>query len=113
MQTLTFYADYMQTNKFLTFHEVWRMVNDESEQTQRDAKIIIYYAAESLRICGILLQPFMPSKMKRLLDMLGVDEKKRLFEHARFGIDVDYGGPKCDLGGGADASLFPPLTAEW
>ena len=89
------------------------MVNDPNENTQRDAKVIIYYAAESLRICGILLQPFMPAKMKRLLDMLGVDEDKRLFEQARFGADFDFGVPLCDLGEGADASLFPPLTAEW
>lgn len=113
MPALALDADYIQTNKLLTFHEVWRMVNDESEKTRNDAKIIIYYAAESLRICGILLQPFMPSKMKRLLDMLGVDETKRLFEHARLGVDPDYGVPKCDLGAGADTSLFPPLTAEW
>lgn len=106
-------ANKPQTNKFLTFHEVWRMVNDPNEKTQRDAQVIIYYAAESMRICGILLQPFMPAKMKRLLDMLGVDDDKRLFEHARFGADFHYGVPVCELGEGADASLFPPLTAEW
>jgi methionyl-tRNA synthetase len=103
----------LQTNKLVAFHEVWRKVNDPDESIQRDVKVIIYYAAESLRICAILLQPFMPSKMKRLLDILGVDEQKRFYQHASFGCDFDYGIPKCDLGRGADNSLFPPLTAEW
>lgn len=55
----------------------------------------------------------MPSKMKRLLDMLGVDEAKRCYQSARLGADFDYGIPKCDLGKGTENTLFPPLTAEW
>lgn len=102
-----------ETNRFLAFQEVWRKVNDPVEAVQRDVQIVIYYAAESLRICGILLQPFMPGKMKRLLDLIGVDGDKRSYEKARLGADFDYGNPKCDLGKGADESLFPPLTAEW
>ena len=74
---------------------------------------MIYLAAETMRICGILLQPFMPSKMKQLLDMLGVDDEKRLYVHAKFGTDLDYGNPRCDVGRHADDSLFPPLTSEW
>lgn len=103
----------VQTNRLLAHHEVWRKVNDPNENVQHDVKIVIYYAAESMRICGILLQPFMPSKMKRLLDMLGVADDRRLYDHSTFGADLDYGVPKCDLGKGADDSLFPPLTAEW
>jgi methionyl-tRNA synthetase len=102
-----------KTNRFITHNEVWRRVNDPIEKTQRDVKIIIYYAAESMRICGILLQPFMPSKMKQMLDMVGVDERRRLYQHAGFGADLNYGVPLCDLGKTPDTSLFPPLTSEW
>jgi methionyl-tRNA synthetase len=97
----------------MTYHEVWRRVNDPSEKVQREVKIIIYYAAESMRICGILLQPFMPTKMKQMLDMLGVDDAKRSYRYAAFGTDFDYGIPRSSLGTGIDDSLFPPLTAEW
>lgn len=88
------------------------MARDPNEKAQRDVKIIIYYAAEALRICGILLQPFMPSKMERLLDMLGVDETRRDYDHAKLGRDLNYGIPKADLGKTPDTSLFPPLTSE-
>jgi methionyl-tRNA synthetase len=104
---------HIQTNRLLAFHEVWRKTKDPDDKAQREVQTIVYYGAESLRICGILLQPFMPSKMERLLDMLGVEKERRLYRNARFGTDSDYGVPKCDLGNGADDSLFPPLTAEW
>lgn len=68
---------------------------------------IIYMCAESLRICGILLQPYMPSKMKNLLDVLGVDPQNRMFINATQ-PDYDYGTPLVDLAKGAKVSLFPP-----
>ncbi len=50
--------------------------------------------------------------MEQLLDMLGVDEMRRSYNHAKLGKDASYGTPKADVGKGADASLFPPLTSE-
>lgn len=55
----------------------------------------------------------MPSKMKRCLDLLGVEEDKRTFEYARFGADFSYGTPVVDPGkAGSEGTLFPPLIAE-
>ena len=73
---------------------------------------IIYLSAESLRICGILLQPFMPSKMKELLDVLWIKDDARTYANAVLGSDTDYGAP----GGMAGPrtrfaeNLFPPLA---
>jgi methionyl-tRNA synthetase len=50
-------------------------------------------SAESIRITAILLQPFMPEKMKVALDMMKVDESKRTFGHAQVGADWTYGPP--------------------
>jgi len=58
------------------------------------------------------LQPYMPGKAADLLDMLGVDKKKRRFEDARFGVDKMYGTAILPLGTGAWDALFPPLTIE-
>lgn len=73
---------------------------------------IIYVCAESIRICGILLQPFMPTKMGLLLDMLGVHDKQRTLEYARVGADQNYGEPAVELGAGVSGTLFPPLALE-
>lgn len=79
---------------------------DKQEQVDR----IIYLCAESLRICGILLQPYMPAKMAQLLDMLGVAEDARMWANASLGADQDYGEPKYEIGKGTQV-LFPPLSS--
>lgn len=67
---------------------------------------------ESLRIVGILLQPYMPTKMSQLLDILGVEETRRTFEFAVIGADDSYGvtqsSPKTEF----SDTLFPPLPQE-
>jgi len=71
----------------------------------------IALTVETLRICGILLQPYMPEKSRLLLDQLGVDESKRTAEYAMVAADMDYGTPKTVLGEGYAAILFPPVLA--
>ena len=70
---------------------------------------MLFNVAESLRIAGILLQPFMPTKSKELLDVLRVDStrpSKRAFSAAVFGSDAEYGE------GIKKTVLFPPLIVE-
>ena len=58
-----------------------------------DVALSCYLAAlETLRITGILLQPFIPHTSERLLDGLGVPVDERSVEYARVG--------KGDVGGG-------------
>ncbi|KAJ5096093.1 hypothetical protein NUU61_005449 [Penicillium alfredii] len=88
-----------KTNKYFHAAEPWK-----GPEPQR----VLYNVAESLRISGILLQPFMPSKADELLTLLRVDTdaSKRAFSAAVYGKDPDYGeGMKRGI-------LFPPLLAE-
>ena len=39
---------------------------------------------ETLRVCGILLQPFIPAKAGMLLDALSISHSERSFQHARY-----------------------------
>lgn len=96
-----------QTNAYMQASAPWDL-GDPEKQEQLDC--VIYLCAESLRICGILLQPFMPAKMKQLLDMLGVAEDARMYEDASLGNDEDFGEPKVEIGKEAEV-LFPPLTS--
>ena len=73
---------------------------------------IIYLCAESIRICGILLQPYMPGKMDQLMDMLGVAPHARKFANAILGSDSDYGISKVALGKGREGVLFPDLRSD-
>jgi methionyl-tRNA synthetase len=83
-----------------------------NQRDKEDITSTIYACAESLRIVGILLQSYMPSKMSQLLDMLGVDEARRTFDYAVVGADDSYGDPKLPLGRNGWDSLFPPLPVE-
>ncbi|GAB7345326.1 hypothetical protein MBLNU457_3679t1 [Dothideomycetes sp. NU457] len=79
---------------------------------QRRMECIIYLIAESLRIMGILLQPFMPDKAKQLLDSLGVSPDRREFQHAVICGDKDYGRSSVPAGQKAPA-LFMPLESDF
>lgn len=74
---------------------------------------IIYACAESIRICAILLQPVMPERMKHVLDLLGVDEGRRMIGDATVGADREYGIPMVDVGVGRSGVVFPPLTSDF
>lgn len=104
------------TNSYLHQATPWSLAKELAEvpnpKLQPELDKIIFLAAESLRIAGILLQPYMPNKASRLLDMLGVDENSRTFAHARSGRDSEYGTSKVPLGKGTQGVLFPPLTSD-
>ncbi|TFY75105.1 hypothetical protein EWM64_g8907 [Hericium alpestre] len=70
-------------NKMLTDVEPWRA--DTPDETV--AKVYAV-SSEALRICAILLQPFIPSKAAMLLDALGVDASARTWAHAQFGTGI-------------------------
>ncbi|PYI15835.1 hypothetical protein BO86DRAFT_311067 [Aspergillus japonicus CBS 114.51] len=68
-------------------------------ETQR----VIYNVAETIRMSGILLQPFMPTKSKEILDMFQVHPQRRSFASAEYGSDPSYGEDT------KKKALFPPL----
>lgn len=65
---------------------------------------------------AILLQPYMPTKARQILDILGVEEGKRGFGDAVVGADLTYGRAVVESGGkggkGAYGTIFPPLAVE-
>ncbi len=72
--------DSTQANQLMTNTAPWAATTDT--QTVIDLYVCII---ECLRICGILLQPFMPSKEDMLLDALGVPAEERFIANANLG----------------------------
>ncbi|KAL8403989.1 hypothetical protein RB594_009024 [Gaeumannomyces avenae] len=100
----------VQTNKFITDMAPWELVKHPDDvDKQKQMTATIFYCAEALRISGILLQPFMPTKAAELLDILGVHETRRTWAYTNVGADSEYGAPFRHPGGGAFEGLFPPL----
>ena len=65
------------------------MFTDSAPWRMDDATGPLIYAYSALRICGILLQPFMPTKAAELLDRLGVSEHLRRWEDLVWPIEVN------------------------
>lgn len=66
----------------------------------------LFFASETLRITGIVLQPIMPTKSKELLDALGVAEGRRRWVDA----EVGTGGERVMVP--RKGHLFPPVVSE-
>ena len=94
-----------------------RLLSAEQKETNESIKDkldrIVFMNVETLRIAGIMLQPFMPDTASRLLDMLGVEEGRRDWQSRYVGCDDSYGIPKVDLGRGEQGYLFPGLTSDF
>ncbi|KAK0727225.1 putative METHIONYL-TRNA SYNTHETASE, mitochondrial [Lasiosphaeria miniovina] len=99
----------IETNKFFTETAPWNLVKQKGMETALARAI--YLAAESLRITGILMQPFMPGKATELLDALGVANDMRTLDHATPYTDFDYGTPFVALKR-PYSGLFPQLPVE-
>jgi methionyl-tRNA synthetase len=85
-----------------------------AEELNNDIHRIVYLNAETLRLVGIMLQPFIPAKAKELLDMLGVSDERRNWDWCSVGKDDGYGVPMIDVGAGKGfRQLFPVLVNQW
>ncbi|XP_038049947.1 methionine--tRNA ligase, mitochondrial-like [Patiria miniata] len=64
-----------QANAFVQRHEPWNLIKSKDDQPWLET--VLHVAMETLKICGILLQPVVPDTADRLLSRLGVDASDR------------------------------------
>ncbi|KAH3804912.1 hypothetical protein DPMN_133205 [Dreissena polymorpha] len=64
-------------------HAPWKLKNSTNPSDIEYVKTVIHISLETLRVCGILLQPAIPAISDRLLSRLGIPAEKRTFELAR------------------------------
>ena len=64
-------------NSYVQHEQPWVLVKSTIKSDQDRLQALIYLTLECLRICGILLQPIVPSLTKQLLDILEIDPDQR------------------------------------
>jgi len=104
-----------QTNAFLQHASPWDLASTATDTSLiRDRDTTVFLCAEAIRLSAIMLQPYMPSSTRRLLDMLGVNPARRSLRFAEFAADDSYGEAAAgvDLGKGHVGTLFPPLATS-
>lgn len=60
-----------RSNKYIDETEPWVLAKDESKKARLGG--VLYNLLESIRIAGVLLEPFLPETSKRILDILNTD----------------------------------------
>jgi methionyl-tRNA synthetase len=87
-----------EANRYFASEEPWT----KKKTDPRRMETVLYVTAEVLRIVAIMALPFTPAAMAKLLDLLKVQEEKRLFSEAALTAGLE---PGIDLP--APAPIFP------
>lgn len=69
-------------NALVQNHSPWQLCKSEEPQDHAHLLLTLHIAMETLRVCGILLQPVIPNLSDKLLTRLGVPSTERNFENS-------------------------------
>ncbi|KAL8594803.1 hypothetical protein ACOMHN_047520 [Nucella lapillus] len=64
-------------NAVVQLHQPWTLVKADDTTSHQHLEVVLHVAMETLRVCGILLQPMLPRLSDRLLTRLGVRQGRR------------------------------------
>ena len=64
-------------NQFIDKMEPWNTIKKDKTITAKTLSVII----ESLRVVGIILQPFIPDSAEKILNILNIDNNQRNFKY--------------------------------
>ncbi|WP_131116719.1 methionine--tRNA ligase [Lichenihabitans psoromatis] len=78
-----------EANRYFASEEPWIKRKSDPERMAT----VLYVTAEVLRVIALLVQPFMPASMERLLDLLGVAPSARNFSDATVEHQLQSGTP--------------------
>lgn len=59
-----------ETNAYFSQQEPWKLRKSNTPEHRKQADKVVYITYESLRICSVLLEPFVPSLANRALHFL-------------------------------------------
>lgn len=91
-----------RANKYIDETAPWALAKDESNNAR--LAMVLYNLCESLRMCAILLTPFLPSTTVKMAQQLGLSQDALCFDALTFGAQTDYTVQKGE-------PLFPRIDA--
>ena len=92
-------------NKYIDETAPWVLA--KSEETKPRLARVLYNLLETLRVCGTLLQPFMPESMDKLFAQIGLDKSLAVWENAdKWGV-LPIGAAVCK-----GENLFPRIDLQ-
>jgi len=94
-----------RANKYIDENAPWVLAKDMAANGARLAEVM-YNLLESIRVCAVLLTPFMPDSMAKALDQIGADDLRRTWES----LDR-WGGLPMGVTVHRGENLFPRIDA--
>ena len=74
-----------RSNKYIDETAPWVLGKDPAKKDRRAA--VLYNLLEGIRVCAVLLTPFMPDTVVKIFDQIGAPEEARAYETAdKFGV---------------------------
>ena len=94
-----------RANKYIDETAPWKLAKDESRRTR--LATVLYNLLETVRICTVLLTPFIPASCDKIFDQIGADAGCRSWDSA-----AKWGCLPADVTVHKGEALFPRLDAE-
>jgi len=90
-----------RSNKYIDETAPWVLGKDEAKKARLAS--VMYNLAEAIRVCGILMTPFMPDSAEKIRQQIGATPEQFTYEAATYGVLTD--GFKVEKG----ETLFPRI----
>ena len=94
-----------RANKYIDENAPWTLAKDQGNRARLAA--VMYNLLETVRICAVLLTPFIPDSAEKIFDQIGACPCCRTWEKANV-----WGGLRPDVTVHKGEALFPRIDAE-
>ena len=82
------FAVIQRANKYIDETAPWALAKDEANRARLES--VLYHLCEALRVCGILLNAYLPSTAPKMMEQLGLDASAIDVEKAAYGVQESY-----------------------
>ena len=94
------FAVIQRANKYIDETAPWALAKDEANKARLES--VLYHLCEALRVCGILLNAYLPTTAPKMMEQLGLDASALDLAKTTYGAQETYTVHKCD-------ALFPRI----
>ena len=82
------FAVIQRANKYIDETAPWALAKDEANKARLES--VLYHLCEALRVCGILLNAYLPTTAPKMMEQLGLDASALDLTKTTYGVQETY-----------------------
>lgn len=82
------FAVIQRANKYIDETAPWALAKDEANKARLES--VLYHLCEALRVCGILLNAYLPTTAPKMMEQLGLDASALDLAKTTYGVQETY-----------------------